>query len=568
VASVGVFANASTDLGRAYQQAYYRLGQSGYLENYTTKTIYLWSQLDCLFGSCRGGVQYYPSNLTSETTPKADRALYPITLYIPTDSNGNTLPNQFMTDPGVPEIPGIPGVPGIPEGPPRQIVLDRFGLGDSSYFPGFIKSLIGFVKDIGKSISEFGQNAENAINKIGDSIKSLEANLSGLNYTKPITDGIEDGINLLSNVKNILDNSQQGPKGSDGRYTLPPNSIGTKNNPLQNRVSSSTQEYLLKGYDPKIDGSIGEHLQRRTSTGILDGGHLGAKGTHNNINGKPYIDEKGNIHIPDTYGFGPSEDIYNKPIVKQTVDIIGGIAGALGGENAQKEVSENIQTFFDQAGFGAILGAPGKDAPIVHFETIIPASKAEKLAPGYKNQPVKEESLFEKFNRKEKDANTDNKIKLMLEQINNLPNPIKKQLLLEFKISIKLLSLSPDERLYREKEIKNELLVQTSNLYVDTHFPENQKLFKKLQQSIKRNIKLTDPKTFKNVKDTPSFKKLLSVDYVNKTELPKKKIKLQNRNKKTAARFIKKPRIKSAMELIDEKIIALNNEMKKTGMDT
>ena len=36
--------------------------------------------------------------------------------------------------------------------------------------------------------------------------------------------------------------------------------------------------------------------------------------------------------------------------------------------------------------------------------------------------------------------------------------------------------------------------------YIDTHFPENQKLFKKLQQSIKRNIKLTDPKNFKNTR--------------------------------------------------------------------
>jgi len=104
--------------------------------------------------------------------------------------------------------------------------------------------------------------------------------------------------------------------------------------------------------------------------------------------------------------------------------------------------------------------------------------------------------------------------------------------------------------------------------YTDTHFPENQKIFKKLQQSIKRNIKLTDPKTFKNVTDTPSFKKLLSVDYINKIELPKKKIKLQNRNKKTAARFIRKPKIKSRIELIDDKIIELEREMKKTGMTT
>jgi len=133
VASVGVFGNASTDLGRAYQQAYYRLGESGYLENYTTKTIYLWSQLDCLFGSCRGAGQYYPANLTNETTPKADSALYPITLYIPTDASGNPLPNRILTDPGVPEIPAVPGVP---EGPPKPIVISRNSLDDPNYYPG------------------------------------------------------------------------------------------------------------------------------------------------------------------------------------------------------------------------------------------------------------------------------------------------------------------------------------------------------------------------------------------------------------------------------------------------
>ena len=113
---------------------------------------------------------------------------------------------------------------------------------------------------------------------------------------------------------------------------------------------------------------------------------------------------------------------------------------------------------------------------------------------------------------------------------------------------------------------KMDQMLSASDEYIETHFPENQKLFKKVQQSIKRSIKLTDPKTYKNSVDTPSFKKLLSVDYVNKVDVPKKKLKLQNRNKKTAARFLKKPRIKSAMELIDEKIIELEKDLKKTGI--
>jgi hypothetical protein len=136
-------------------------------------------------------------------------------------------------------------------------------------------------------------------------------------------------------------------------------------------------------------------------------------------------------------------------------------------------------------------------------------------------------------------------------------------------ITLENISLEDIEQLFDfDKTVLLQHRLELANEYIETHFPENEKLFKKLQKSINRNIKLTDPKTFKNVVDTPSFNKLLSVDYVNKIELPKKKIKLQNRNKKTAARFIKKPKVKSAMELIDAKIIELENEMKKTGMDT
>jgi hypothetical protein len=112
-------------------------------------------------------------------------------------------------------------------------------------------------------------------------------------------------------------------------------------------------------------------------------------------------------------------------------------------------------------------------------------------------------------------------------------------------------------------------MASASNEYVKRHFPENQRLFNKVQQSIKRSIKLTDPKTYKDVKDPQTFHKLLSVDYVNEYGKPKKKLKLQNRNKKTAARFLKKPRIKSAIELIDEKIIQLDKDLRKysKGLD-
>jgi len=562
IAAVGTFANADTDLGRAYQQAYYNWPYPGKI----VKTIYLWGQLDCLLGSCRGASQYYPSGLTNETTPKANYALYAYTLWIAADANGNVLPNRIMTDPGSPEVPAIPGVPAIP---PQQVIIGRYNLGDPRYYPTVFNAGIDFIKNVGKAISDFGKGAEQAITQIGNKIREGEKSLS--NFTKPITritDGIEDGINLLSNVKNILGSTQWGPKDSGGRYTLPPGSLGTQNNPLSNKLSSSTQEYLLQGYDPKIDGSLGQHLQRKTSINPNIGGNFGAKGTHNNITGTPYIDNKGNIRIPDTYGFGPSEDIANKQIVKQTVNFFGAVADALGGEKAKQEVSANIQTFFDQSGFGFIPGTPGKEAPIVHFETVIPASQAQKLSPNYRNQPVKEESLFEKFKRQNQSNQTVNEVNevseydLLIQEIQNLPSPIKKYLLLEFETSMKLATLSPSERQFKEKEIQNELLVKTSDLYIDTHFPENKKLFNRLQKSIKKNIKLTDPKTFKSPAGVLTYSQLASKDFVNDDNEMQKKLYLKRKG------IVKKifGRKKKKKSMIGEKLDQLNTELKKTNM--
>jgi hypothetical protein len=98
-ASVGVFGNYDTPLGEAYAPSSIITGP---YPGKITKTIYLWGSLDCLFGSCKGGIQYSPANLSNTSTPKADYALYPYTLWIAADANGNPLPNRIMTDPGAP----------------------------------------------------------------------------------------------------------------------------------------------------------------------------------------------------------------------------------------------------------------------------------------------------------------------------------------------------------------------------------------------------------------------------------------------------------------------------------
>ena len=53
--------------------------------------------------------------------------------------------------------------------------------------------------------------------------------------------------------------------------------------------------------------------------------------------------------------------------------------------------------------------------------------------------------------------------------------------------------------------------LRAADEYMDSHFPENQKLFGKLRQKIATNIDMSDPSNFKDVKPVVTHKKLLQV---------------------------------------------------------
>ena len=68
--------------------------------------------------------------------------------------------------------------------------------------------------------------------------------------------------------------------------------------------------------------------------------------------------------------------------------------------------------------------------------------------------------------------------------------------------------------------------MKASEDYMETHFPENERLFNKLQAKIKQNIELTDPKKFKGHKEAPKFSDVIDVN---------------EQKKKTIAKYFKKP---------------------------
>ena len=83
-----------------------------------------------------------------------------------------------------------------------------------------------------------------------------------------------------------------------------------------------------------------------------------------------------------------------------------------------------------------------------------------------------------------------------------------------------------DDPRLAQLNFKMDQMKAASDEYMDTHFPENQKLFVKLQDKIIRNINQTDPKNFTGHKDAPKF---VETDITE-----------EERRRKTIARHFKK----------------------------
>ena len=74
-------------------------------------------------------------------------------------------------------------------------------------------------------------------------------------------------------------------------------------------------------------------------------------------------------------------------------------------------------------------------------------------------------------------------------------------------------------------------MLDASKEYMDKTFPENEKLFKKIQKTIKKNIELTDPKSFKDV-EIPNFKGVNLIDFKRRKEVVSRHFKKAVRTKK------------------------------------
>ena len=280
-------------------------------------------------------------------------------------------------------FPGIGGSLGAAKIP----VLTVKGLETEPIYPGPIANLFGLgqrgldllldlmgkaqdaIDDTVEDINDFFDELGDAINDFdGTPIESdKEPNLA--DKMKNALDGIKDGMNLFNDAKDIAKNAPKDEKGN-----IKAGEVGSSDNPYQNSVSDTTAETIL---DFDIDlaikaGTLGTNIQNNVSAtpGALGGeGSLGAKGTHNNLPGMgqedggypaPYVNENGDIVIPDTYAFRPGghEETW---LPKATEALIDGV-NKLPFVNISNEKKQNAvnqaATVMDQS-VGIFMGAPG-----------------------------------------------------------------------------------------------------------------------------------------------------------------------------------------------------------------
>jgi hypothetical protein len=211
-------------------------------------------------------------------------------------------------------------------------VISRDGIGDPSYYPGVIKGMFESLKSaVGDIVMNIVNTLSDMENAIGDALES-----SGISDASgPIADavsGIIDGIGLLGSAQETLQkNAAEGniipAKSGEVRATIADGASGSASNPIQTKLSPSSMNALkdaINNYNPTVDGSLKNYINKSTSSSS----NLGLKGTHNNIQG---VEIRGDdIVLKDTYGFGDSADIANKPIVKEVAGATEMVVNALG----------------------------------------------------------------------------------------------------------------------------------------------------------------------------------------------------------------------------------------------
>ena len=82
-----------------------------------------------------------------------------------------------------------------------------------------------------------------------------------------------------------------------------------------------------------------------------------------------------------------------------------------------------------------------------------------------------------------------------------------------------------------------------SHAYINKQFPENLERTSRVKKILDRNIKLSNPKTFKSVKQPVTYDKMFRGEDSNK------RVRIKDHSKKSAGRFLKTEKKKDTSRL-------------------
>ena len=460
-----------------------------------------------------------------------------------------------------------------PEVPARTLVLYRTGLDNVDFQKiganlfGMLKGLyglgkraldylIGNYKDNTEGMGEdlkahWGKTFQQVKNFIND-LFYLGGGMSDQSY------GLFDGVNNLYAISSVVyDARKNGDITADNK--IREGAKGSISNPHINTVSDAVAAHILKGVD--IGGKdMGKQIQQNVSASPLDGtGNWGSKGIHNNLPGmgvnsdqypSPEVND-GSVEIPDTFlfskrGFLPAKysptgmdqekllggsNAHVKWIVQGLADAKYFKSRILGKSDEDAKIdaqnrANSIAAAFDKS-IGIILPLTvGPNDPLVHFRTVISQEQIERIRG---RGLIETRNMNEKLSKMVKVAIPGPKDELTVKAIDMIKlHKLNQQEVDEYVQIISSINQwirdnpkeyeiwkvrypANDPRL-AELNWKLDSQMRASEEYMEKHFSENQRLFKKVQQSIAKNIEMTDPKSFKGVR-VPKFKGVDLTDY-------------------------------------------------------
>ena len=269
-------------------------------------------------------------------------------------------------------------------------------------------------------------------------------------------------------------------------------------------------------------------------------------------------------------------------------------------QNAQ-ETANGVAAFFDKSIGNILPGTVGSNSPMIHFETIIPANQIDRVTgnrgktnESYISESVKlghfepevlnvdikniRKGIMPEFPKKEppkmidgysersqlapKKAEREPFIKITKKDLaknHKLKDSEIKEFMDTFNMINDFVKKHPEELIYAQQRYpmsdkrlaalnwKMDQMLNAGQEYLDTQFPENQRLVDRIKKATKKTMELTNPEAYKGLKK-PDMK-LMSLDDHMK-------------EKRVVSRHFKKKRQSKSMFRIDmEKVKEKNRKV-------